>query len=159
MEKVLLYSCKKCGNVVMSLRDCGSEMTCCGEPMIKLVANSTEASNEKHLPVAVVDGSKITVTVGSEYHPMNPDHYIEWIALTMGEKFELIYLEPGILPKAIFTYDSIQEEDPLTPEEDEFLANCEGQPCNFIYDDIPVKKFTVYAYCNIHGLWKQEFEF
>ncbi|HKK96209.1 MAG TPA: desulfoferrodoxin family protein [Anaerovoracaceae bacterium] len=159
MDNVLFYNCTKCGNVVMSLKDYGSDMSCCGESMVKLVANSTEAANEKHLPIVDVDGSKITVTVGSVYHPMNPEHYIEWIAIVMGEKVEIVHLKPGVLPKAIFTYESLQEEEGFTEEENQFLANCEGQPCNFVYDEEPLMKVTVYAYCNIHGLWKTVIEY
>ena len=159
MEEMLFYHCKKCENAVMSLKNFGSDLTCCGEPMIKMVANSVEASNEKHIPVVKIDGNKIIVTVGSDLHPMNPDHYIEWIAISMEEKFEIVHLKPGMLPKAIFTYETGQDEGPYTEEEDEFLANCEGQPCNFVLVDDPIINVKVYAYCNIHGLWEKELEY
>ena len=43
--------------------------------------NTTDAAVEKHVPVIQIDGSKVTVTVGSAEHPMIPEHYIQWIAL------------------------------------------------------------------------------
>ena len=49
--------------------------------MQELVPNTTDAAVEKHVPVIQIDGSKVTVTVGSAEHPMIPEHYIQWIAL------------------------------------------------------------------------------
>jgi len=68
----------------------------------------------------------INVAVGSTIHPMTEAHYIEWIALATGDRISLAYLKPGMEPKAEFPYSS--EED--------------------------LKDFTVYEYCNLHGLWK-----
>jgi superoxide reductase len=34
--------------------------------------------------------------------------------------------------------------------------NCEGQPCNFVCSTDTAKPISVYAYCNLHGLWKVE---
>jgi superoxide reductase len=85
---------------------------------------------------------------------MTVDHYIEWIALATGKKVEIIYLKPEMKPKAVFTFDISEEETAF--EDEELGANCEGQPCNFVYDENPEEKIIVYAYCNIHGLWKAE---
>ncbi|MBK5254089.1 MAG: desulfoferrodoxin [Peptostreptococcaceae bacterium] len=153
MEKVLFYRCEKCGNMVVSLGEGVGAISCCGQPMNALVANSTEAAGEKHVPVAVIEGEKIEVNVGSVDHPMTVDHYIEWVALATGKKVEIINLKPGMKPKAVFTFDITEDE---ADEIEELGANCEGQPCTFSYDDNPAEKIDVYAYCNIHGLWKAE---
>jgi Desulfoferrodoxin len=59
-------------------------------------------------------------------------------------------------PKAVFTYDNSEHEIIFTGENDEVVPNCEGQPCNFVYNENSAKKVVVYAYCNLHGLWKAE---
>ena len=148
MGEVSFYRCEKCGNMVASVKVGGGTLACCGQSMTKLVANSTDAAKEKHVPVAVVEGDKINVAVGSVEHPMTAEHYIEWIALVAGKKVEIVHLKPGMKPKAVFTYDS--------SENDEVVPNCEGQPCNFVYNKNPAEKVVVYAYCNLHGLWKAE---
>ena len=94
--------------------------------MKKLEANTTEAAQEKHVPVVTQESGKIKVTVGSVLHPMLTEHYIEWIALVSGGKMELAYLKPGEEPKAYFS----------------------GMGTG-----------TAYAYCNLHGLWKADFDF
>ena len=156
MEEVSFYRCEKCGNMVASVKVGGGTLACCGQPMTKLVANSTDASKEKHVPVAVRDGIKIKVTVGSIEHPMTAEHYIEWIALAVGKQVEIKHLQPGMAPKAVFTYDSSENQIIFTGEKDEVVPNCEGQPCNFVYNENPAVEIIVYAYCNLHGLWKAE---
>lgn len=56
-------------------------MVCCGEPMRALEANTTDAAQEKHVPVVEVNGNTVTVCVGSVLHPMLEEHHIAWIAL------------------------------------------------------------------------------
>ena len=156
MENALFYRCEKCGNMVASIKANGGVLTCCGQEMTKLVANSTDASKEKHVPVAVSENGKIKVTVGSIEHPMTAEHFIEWIALAADKKIEIVHLTPGMKPKAEFVDHSSENEIIFTGEQDEVVPNCEGQPCNFVYSEDAVNKVTVYAYCNIHGLWKSE---
>ena len=87
-------------------------------------ANSVDAAVEKHVPVIHTDGQKVTVTVGSAKHPMLEEHYIEWIALATKQGNQRQELTPGQEPQAEF----------MISEDDEVLE--------------------VYAYCNLHGLWK-----
>ena len=54
--KTKFYICRRCGNLVGMVHDSGVPMICCGEKMEALVPNTVEASGEKHLPVAVMDG-------------------------------------------------------------------------------------------------------
>lgn len=101
-EKVTFYRCSVCGNIVELVKNGGGELVCCGKPMTKLVANTTDASQEKHVPVASRKDGKIVVEVGSVPHPMIPEHFIEWIAVVSDNGIERIHLNPGQEPKAIF---------------------------------------------------------
>ena len=102
MSDFEFYRCERCGNVVALLKKGGGTLTCCGEAMKKLEANSTDAAKEKHVPVVVREGGKLKVSVGSVPHPMLPEHHIEWIALVSGDKVEFRFLKPGEEAKAEF---------------------------------------------------------
>ena len=102
MANVEFYRCSVCGNMVVKLIDGGGELVCCGEPMKLLTANSTDAAQEKHVPVVTKEGSKVTVAVGSVAHPMIPEHYIQWIAVVSDGKLFVEHLKPGAEPKASF---------------------------------------------------------
>ena len=74
------FKCRHCGNVVEKVVDSGVAVVCCGEKMEELVANTVEASVEKHLPVVTrIDDCTIKVEVGSVAHPMLPEHHIAFI--------------------------------------------------------------------------------
>ena len=118
------YRCKKCGQMIAIVKKKGCPVMCCGEPMEEITAGTTEASVEKHIPVYEVNGNIVTVTVGSVAHPMLEEHYIEWIAVQTKQGNQRKALKPGDEPKACF-------------------ALCEG-------DEVE----AVYAYCNLHSLWK-----
>lgn len=156
MENTLFYRCELCGNIVALVNAGGGTLTCCGQEMTKLVANSTDAAKEKHVPVAVKKGEKIQVTVGSVAHPMTDAHYIQWIALVIEDRVEIVYLKPGMEPKAEFAYTAPEGKAIYTGDNDEEVLNCEGQPCNFVCSTDTDKPISVYAYCNLHGLWKVE---
>lgn len=156
MEKGLFYRCEKCGNIVAMVHVGGGELVCCGQPMTKLVANSVDASKEKHVPVVSKNNGLLDVAVGAVLHPMTSEHYIEWIALVSGEKMEIIHLKPGSEPKVEFLYSpSIDEVEIVNFSKDEdVVPNCEGSPCNFSYNELVSDAVTIFAYCNLHGLWK-----
>ena len=63
--------CKHCGNIIGMIHDAGVKPVCCGEPMTELVANTTDAATEKHVPVVEVEGNEVRVKVGSAPHPMS----------------------------------------------------------------------------------------
>lgn len=102
MSNVDFYRCELCGNMVALIKKGGGTLTCCGQAMTKLEANSTDAAQEKHVPVITREGGKLKVSVGSVLHPMLPEHHIEWIALATEDKVEIVYLKPGMEPKAEF---------------------------------------------------------
>lgn len=96
------YVCKHCGNVITHLKDSGVRVVCCGEQMQELVPNTTDAAQEKHVPVVKVEGNKVTVTVGSTLHPMLEEHYIQFIILETEHGFQKRDLKPGEQPSAVF---------------------------------------------------------
>ncbi|WP_444659431.1 desulfoferrodoxin family protein [Caproiciproducens sp. R2] len=102
MSEVAFYRCELCGNMVALIRKSGGTLSCCGQEMTKLEANTTDAAQEKHVPVVTREGGKIKVSVGSVLHPMLPEHHIEWIALVTDDRVEIAYLKPGMEPKAEF---------------------------------------------------------
>ncbi len=67
--------------------------------------NSVDASVEKHVPFCEIKGDKVYVTIGEIVHPMEEDHYIEWIAMVKGNKIVKYLLKPNDEPKAIFDYE------------------------------------------------------
>ena len=74
------YKCRHCGNVIGKVVDSGVPVVCCGEKMEELVANTVDASAEKHVPVVTkIDDCTIKVEVGSVAHPMQPEHHISFI--------------------------------------------------------------------------------
>ncbi len=73
-------NCRHCGNVIVKLVDSRVNVVCCGEQMQELVPNTVDASNEKHVPVVKwIDEFTIQVKVGSEPHPMLPEHHIAFV--------------------------------------------------------------------------------
>ncbi|TCS81856.1 desulfoferrodoxin [Pectinatus cerevisiiphilus] len=102
MEKVVFYRCERCGNIVALINNGGGTLSCCGQPMTKLEANTTDAAQEKHVPVVAKKDGKIEVAVGSTLHPMQAEHYIQWIALVADSRVRIQFLKPGEEPKAEF---------------------------------------------------------
>lgn len=122
---IKVYKCSLCGNVTLKLTDGQGPLSCCGQEMTLMTANSTDAAQEKHVPVLSLTGDLLTVTVGEVIHPMTAEHHIGWILVEQGDKVQYVTLSPELEPKAEFKVDSKE-------------------------------KFTVYEYCNLHGLWKAE---
>ena len=122
--KELFFICKHCGNIIAMIRDNGISIKCCGENMQEIIPGTTEASEEKHIPVYKTEGDMLTVSVGSVEHPMTPQHYIEWVCIESNDGFQYKRLAPNTPPKANFS-----------------LSRGDG-----------IK--AVYAFCNQHSLWK-----
>lgn len=118
------YYCKHCGKVIAIVKNTPVPTICCGEAMAELVPGVTDAATEKHVPVIQIDGSVVTVSVGQVAHPMQEEHYIEWILLQTDKGIQKKWLKPGDDPKARFILD-------------------EGE-----------KVVAAYEYCNLHKLWK-----
>ena len=121
-----VFKCTKCGNMISYLNKDACDVKCCGETMVEVEPNTTDAAGEKHVPVIEVDGNIVTVKVGSVEHPMMDAHYIQWIALDSEQGRQRKILNPGDAPIAVFA---------------------------LVDGDKPV---AAYEYCNLHGLWKAE---
>ena len=120
------FICEHCGNIVAMVKDKGVPVMCCGQKMTPLVPNTKEAATEKHIPLWKVDGNKVIVNVGAVAHPMLEEHFIEWVSLQT---------------------KNVNQRKPLNP-------NDKPEVCFYISENDEVE--AVYAYCNLHGLWKAE---
>jgi len=122
--EIKYYRCETCGQMIAVVKKTAAPVVCCGKPMKEIIPCSTEAATEKHIPVYEVNGSTVSVSVGSVAHPMAPEHFIEWVSIQTANGNQIKFLKPGDEPKAEF----------VLAEGDEVKA--------------------VLAYCNLHGLWK-----
>lgn len=109
MAEATFYRCKKCGNLLAVVERGTCVPRCCGEAMEELVAGSTDAAAEKHVPVVVREGGRIRATVGSVEHPMLEKHSIQLIALAAKDRLEIHYLQPGGSPTTEFADDGAED--------------------------------------------------
>jgi len=101
-EKLEIYKCAVCGNIVEVLHGGAGELVCCGEPMQLLEEKTADATKEKHVPVIEKISGGYKVKVGSVPHPMLQEHFIEWIELLADGKAYRQFLDPGMAPEATF---------------------------------------------------------
>lgn len=119
-----IYKCKICGNMVEVIHTGAGELVCCGTPMeMQEEKNEENEGMEKHIPVVSKTEKGYLVKVGSVLHPMEENHYIEWIEIIFGGKMYRKFLVAGQEPMAEFFLDA---------EKEDIVAR---------------------AYCNVHGLW------
>ncbi|GAA0123310.1 MAG: desulfoferrodoxin [Clostridium argentinense] len=97
-----IYKCDICGNIVEVVHPAGGSLVCCGKPMTLKKENTTDAANEKHVPVLEEVDGKVLVKVGSVEHPMLPEHHIEWIEIHTEDRVYRKYLSVDEKPEAIF---------------------------------------------------------
>jgi len=107
-EKLQIYKCEKCGNIVEVLFGGKGELVCCGQPMKLFVENTVDAAKEKHVPVIEKTADGFKVRVGEVAHPMDENHYIQWVELLADGKAYLQFLNPGETPEATFQIDADQ---------------------------------------------------
>ncbi len=101
-EKLQIYKCAVCGNIVEVIYGGIGELVCCGQPMELLEEKTADAATEKHVPVIEKIDSGYKVTIGSTPHPMTEEHHIEWIELLADGKAYRQFLDPGDAPEAQF---------------------------------------------------------
>ncbi len=118
------FICEHCGNIIAMVKSSGVPVVCCGQPMTELVPGTSDGAHEKHVPVYKVEGNKVIVNIGEVAHPMVAEHFIEWVSLQTKAGNQRKALVPEQAPTVTFAL-----EDGDTVE-------------------------AVYAYCNLHGLWK-----
>jgi superoxide reductase len=102
-KRLQIFKCETCGNIVEALHEGAGELVCCGQPMELLEEKSEDQGNEKHVPVFEQTGKGVKVKVGAVAHPMEENHYIEWIEVVADGKVCRKFLNPGDLPEAEFT--------------------------------------------------------
>ncbi|OAG26842.1 desulfoferrodoxin [Thermodesulfatator autotrophicus] len=107
-QRLEVYKCNVCGNIVTVLHSGQGVLVCCNEPMELLKENTTDASQEKHVPVIEKIEGGYKVKVGSAPHPMDDKHYIEWIELIADSKSYIQFLAPGDAPEAEFKVEASQ---------------------------------------------------
>ena len=105
-EKLQVYKCEICGNIVEMIHEGKGELVCCGKPMKLIVENTVDAAREKHVPVVEKTDTGFKVTVGSVAHPMEEKHYIEWIEVIADGKAYRQFLKPGGVPEALFNIEA-----------------------------------------------------
>ncbi len=107
-EKLEVYKCELCGNIVEVLHGGKGELVCCGKSMKLFKENTVDAAKEKHVPVVekIADGFK--VKLGEVPHPMEEKHYIEWIEIIADGKAYRRFLNPGDAPEVEFKIDADQ---------------------------------------------------
>lgn len=93
-DNIKFYKCPICGNVIDLVEGDSSSITCCGKEMVKMVANTTDAAVEKHVPVYERVEDEIVVRVGETEHPMEKEHYIMWIMQVTETKATRVTLYP-----------------------------------------------------------------
>jgi superoxide reductase len=106
------------------IKNQAASIKCCSENMKEIIAGTSEGAKEKHVPVYHIDGETVTVSVGETEHPMTPEHYIDWVCIETEEGFQFKKLTPDMSPRVSF---SLTKGD---------------------------KVRSVYAFCNLHSLWK-----
>lgn len=125
-ERLELYKCNICGNLVEVILSGVGELVCCGEPMEYLESKKQDSEfGEKHVPVfATTDDKGEEVRVGAQLHPMTNEHYIQFIeTISEGKK----------------------------RAELQFLSS-EDEPIMLLKDKLGIN--SARAFCNIHGLWE-----
>lgn len=124
-QKLELYKCSVCGNIVEVVINGEGELVCCGQPMEKMEAKShgEESVGEKHIPVITNADDGVEIRIGSVPHPMLEEHYIMFIeAISQDKRYvKRKYLFPS--------------EEPVL----KLKCNC---------DNVVAREL-----CNIHGLW------
>ncbi|MBU1078592.1 MAG: desulfoferrodoxin [Spirochaetes bacterium] len=101
-QKLGIYKCEVCGNIVEVLHAGEGTLVCCGQDMNLLQEKSEDQGNEKHVPVVEGTDSGVKVKVGSVPHPMETDHSIQWIEVITKEKTYREFLSPGTPAEADF---------------------------------------------------------
>ena len=107
-EKLQVYKCDLCGNIVEVLHGGAGELVCCGQPMKLFTENTVGAAKEKNVAVSEKVDAGYKVKVGDVPHPMEEKHYIEFVELIADGKVYRQFLNPGEAPEALFCIEAAQ---------------------------------------------------
>ena len=106
IKQLQVYKCSICGNIVEVLHGGVADLVCCGKVMENLVAKTADQGKEKHVPVVEKTNGGIKVKIGSVPHPMEENHYIEWVEVISDGKAYRQFLKPGQAPEAVFMIEA-----------------------------------------------------
>ena len=126
----IFYKCPVCGNVMTLLVSSGITPICCGRPMKELDANTVEASAEAHVPSVECDKK------------CDAAHPCYEVSVSVGSTLHPSTIEHHISFIVLAT-ESGGDVKILTPKMEPKATFC----CSS-------KPLAVYAYCNLHQLWK-----
>lgn len=128
-KKLELYKCNVCNQIIEVVLEGEGTLVCCGQDMELVKAGTTDGKKEAHVPVVEVLGSTKVVKVGTMPHPMEKEHYIQFIECISNDNryIKRKYLFPD--------------------EEPEMILKCMEE------NDLKARE-----YCNIHGLFSNKEE-
>ena len=88
-EALEYYKCNVCGNFVEIVLPGAGELVCCSQPMekVKTQDSSEEMTGEKHVPFIQKTQEGFDIKIGSIPHPMEEQHYIQFIEIKLFLKF------------------------------------------------------------------------
>jgi len=156
------FMCRHCGNLMIQqtmqakrkkeTEKSGVLITCCGQKMNRLVAHTENTYDEQHVPEYTIKGgfanNAIEVRIGHTNHVMTEEHHIEWVYLYTFQGGQLKHLNATQEPKVTF---AMAEEDAFVYCDRPICKMSQGEGnCMFRCK----RNMVVYAYCNLHGLWK-----
>ncbi len=126
---ISFYLCENSGTLVEVLKDKNElkVIGCNNNELKKLEPNTGDADRKKHMPYVSIKDTTMFIQVGEISHPMTEEHYIKAIYVVDDlENVQKFSLKPGDKPEITTNFNK------------------------------NAKKIDVYAYCNLHGLWKTE---
>jgi superoxide reductase len=104
-EKLEIYRCAVCGNIVEVVHGGPGQLVCCDKPMEHMAAKRSDQGQEKHVPVVEKANGGVRVRIGGVPHPMEDDHFIEWVEVLVDGKSYRQFLSPGQAPEATFAVE------------------------------------------------------
>ena len=117
--------CENCGSILSMFVKGEGEV--CSPDLLKIPVQTEGEKSPKHKPVFEMDGDNINVKVGETAHPMDDDHFIQFVVVEAGSELYAKCFKPGEVAEATFTIGADKVAD-----------------------------VVVYAFCNLHGLWSSE---
>ncbi|WP_299526010.1 desulfoferrodoxin family protein [uncultured Methanobrevibacter sp.] len=124
-----IFKCDDCGSIVEVLVGADAESKSCDTSINVLEPQTDGDKAPKHVPVVSIEGNKVIIAVGEVQHPMDDDHFIQFVELNVGDETYIKHFKPGDIPKATFTVDAdlLEANEPIAKE-----------------------------FCNLHGLWASQ---
>ena len=124
-----IFKCEDCGSIVEVLVDSVDKKDCCVSSKNVIEPQTEGDKAPKHVPVISIDGNKVTIAVGEVQHPMDDNHFIQFVELIVGGERYIKHFKPGDVPEATFTVDM---------------------------DLLSANKPIAREFCNLHGLWASQ---